>query len=74
MFRFTCKILFSIFLTFLVNTEVSGSQCGWGCPTLPPNTVGPCVELCPSAGCDFGYLCCSNGCGHVCKIGIWTCY
>ncbi|CAO2644599.1 WAP four-disulfide core domain protein 18 (Fragment) [Lemmus lemmus] len=41
------------------------------CPKLPPNTFGICVESC--SGDDFcpGIMkCCSNGCGHVCRIPV----
>ena len=34
----------------------------------PTGAMGICVEACSGHGdCDDGKLCCSNGCGHVCK-------
>ncbi|XP_013391191.1 mucin-5B isoform X3 [Lingula anatina] len=42
---------------------------GGGCPALHPlMAVGICAEMCSDhADCSSGQLCCSNGCGHVCK-------
>lgn len=44
------------------------------CPLI--NEFGICVELCSfDDDCSSGQVCCSNGCGHVCKtpiIGIIT--
>lgn len=42
------------------------------CPPLPLGTFGICVEACFSGDgfsrtCPSPKLCCSNGCGHVCK-------
>nr|XP_039258617.1 papilin-like [Styela clava] len=37
------------------------------CPPLPPDTVGICVDLCTDYSCPGDQLCCSNGCGRVCK-------
>ncbi|XP_033625053.1 antistasin-like [Asterias rubens] len=38
------------------------------CPVVPEDVGGICVEECgPDKKCDDGQLCCSNGCGHVCK-------
>ncbi|XP_071791702.1 uncharacterized protein [Asterias amurensis] len=40
------------------------------CPVVPKDAGGICVEECgPEQKCDDGQLCCSNGCGHVCKKG-----
>ena len=40
------------------------------CPVVPEDVGGICVEACgPDKKCDDGQLCCSNGCGHVCKAG-----
>ncbi|XP_071788249.1 uncharacterized protein [Asterias amurensis] len=40
------------------------------CPVVPKDVGGICVEACgPDKKCDDGQLCCSNGCGHVCKAG-----
>ncbi|RUS84983.1 hypothetical protein EGW08_007228, partial [Elysia chlorotica] len=45
--------------------EPDGS--GDGCPAVEPDQFGICVELCNDENpCQEGYLCCSNGCGHVC--------
>nr|XP_039258637.1 papilin-like [Styela clava] len=37
------------------------------CPSLPPDTVGICADLCTDYSCPGDQLCCSNGCGRVCK-------
>ncbi|XP_071179598.1 uncharacterized protein [Mytilus edulis] len=74
MFRITCKILFSTFLIFLVNTEVSGLRiaCRLKCPPVPYG-LSHCGILCKPHSCDRGYLCCSIGCGKECRKGIRTC-
>ncbi|KAL3863156.1 hypothetical protein ACJMK2_004925 [Sinanodonta woodiana] len=45
------------------------------CPPVPRDTFGVCAELCSGGGpirpCPHGQLCCSNGCGHVCKTAIY---
>ena len=44
----------------------SGPQC----PPLEPGTFGHCAEMCNN--CEArGQLCCSNGCGHVCKDPVY---
>ena len=41
------------------------------CPSVDPNLMGICVEMCQSdASCPGAAKCCSNGCGHVCKTPI----
>ncbi|KAL4231149.1 hypothetical protein ACF0H5_008732 [Mactra antiquata] len=41
------------------------------CPVIPEGVVGTCVEMCTSdIDCVQGYLCCSNGCGHVCMEAV----
>ena len=44
------------------------------CPELPEGTFGICVEACdssdPTSCPDENQLCCSNGCGHVCTVGV----
>ena len=41
------------------------------CPHLEGDSVGICVEACPSDGnCPSGQLCCSNGCGHSCVEAV----
>ena len=39
------------------------------CPPVPEDVMGTCAEMCPAEGCPAGQMCCSNGCGHVCKSG-----
>nr|UVH36224.1 sea star footprint protein 8 [Asterias rubens] len=40
------------------------------CPEVPEGVFGICSEECGAdKKCDDGQLCCSNGCGHVCKKG-----
>ena len=40
------------------------------CPEVPDDVAGACAEMCPAEGCPAGEMCCSNGCGHVCKSGM----
>ena len=40
------------------------------CPPVPEDVMGTCAEMCPAEGCPAGQMCCSNGCGHVCKSGM----
>eukprot|EP01006_Ploeotia_vitrea_P033892 TRINITY_DN65657_c2_g1_i1.p1 TRINITY_DN65657_c2_g1~~TRINITY_DN65657_c2_g1_i1.p1 ORF type:complete len:173 (-),score=17.92 TRINITY_DN65657_c2_g1_i1:173-691(-) len=41
------------------------------CPVLEADAVGACVEECTKDGdCTGGRVCCSNGCGHTCTIGV----
>ena len=40
------------------------------CPAVEPGTLGLCAEMCNN--CEArGQLCCSNGCGHVCKNPVF---
>ena len=49
--------IIGIFILFVVHL---------GCPA--DTGVGICVEQCgPNNPCPPGQVCCSNGCGHVCK-------
>ena len=38
------------------------------CPETSGDMVGACVEECND--CTVDELCCSNGCGHVCMVGV----
>lgn len=41
------------------------------CPPLLPGSIGICVEQCSGDDdCPTGQKCCSNGCGHVCKVAV----
>uniref|UniRef100_A0A8C4PMJ9 WAP domain-containing protein n=1 Tax=Equus asinus asinus TaxID=83772 RepID=A0A8C4PMJ9_EQUAS len=41
------------------------------CPGLPPETIGPCVELCSrDESCPGKQKCCSHGCGHSCQTAV----
>ena len=40
------------------------------CPAVQPGMMGHCAEMCNN--CEArGQLCCSNGCGHVCKDPVY---
>ncbi|XP_076791375.1 WAP four-disulfide core domain protein 18-like [Arvicanthis niloticus] len=48
------------------------------CPKTSPGSIGICVEQCSGdETCPGKMKCCSNGCGHVCKIPVfkvsWSC-
>ena len=41
------------------------------CPPVDPRRPGLCAELCSSdKDCDDGEKCCSNGCGHQCRVAV----
>ncbi|EFA81711.1 hypothetical protein PPL_05705 [Heterostelium album PN500] len=60
-------VIFSL-LSALVLCEVNQVQLK--CPPHKPGTFGACIEAC-GEGCAKGYLCCYNGCGHVCMKGVY---
>uniref|UniRef100_UPI00402BD72E WAP four-disulfide core domain protein 18-like n=1 Tax=Arvicanthis niloticus TaxID=61156 RepID=UPI00402BD72E len=42
------------------------------CPKTSPGSIGICVEQCSGdETCPGKMKCCSNGCGHVCKIPVF---
>ncbi|XP_045368249.1 WAP four-disulfide core domain protein 18 [Camelus bactrianus] len=41
------------------------------CPEVPKGMAGICAEMCSGdESCPKGMKCCSNGCGHVCKLPV----
>ena len=41
------------------------------CPPVPADIMGICPEMCTGdEGCMAETKCCSNGCGHVCRIPL----
>ena len=71
-----CKKLSILLSVFLISFLFHSSAV---CPKVPEGVFGICSEECGAdKKCDDGQLCCSNGCGHVCKKGklirCWVMY
>ncbi|KAM7067465.1 WAP four-disulfide core domain protein 18-like [Molossus nigricans] len=50
---------------------VKGRPRPGACPEVPRGMAGTCAEQCfGDDSCPKGMKCCSNGCGHVCKVAV----
>ena len=57
------KICLTLCFIFIPSLSISVM-----CPAVPEGQVGACVELCTGdESCPGEQMCCSNGCGRVCK-------